>query len=346
MSNELRPTLSEIMSRIQADAEARLDADELRRSDVQVLLRVLAGASHSIYGHLDWIKDQLFTDTCVAEYLERKASLFGLARIQAAKSSGTVQFSWESQVSIPAGTVLQNPSGWQYETTSDADSSGYATVRSMVGGSDYDLAVDETLSMVSPVTGVSGATVTTAIEGGTDGETDDELRERVLACTRNPPRQGTEEDFVAWAKEVAGVTRAWCYPKELGDGTVTVRFCTDGLTTNGIPTATKVAEVQEYIEAKCNCLCELYVEAPVAYSVDFDISITPDSTTTRAYAEEALSDLLKSEGEPGGTIYLSHVNAALSAVTGEEDHTVTTPAADIVMGTGYLPVLGTVTWAS
>jgi len=346
MSNSLRPTISEIMARIQADAESRLDADELRRSDVNVLLRVLAGVSHSLYSHIDWVKDQIFTDTCTEEFLERKASLFGLSRIQATKSSGTVQFDWEAETSIPTGTILQTSNGYQYETTSAADSSGYATVRAVVAGTGYELAVDESLSLVNPLTGVNSATVTTAIEGGADAETDDELRERVLACTRNPPRQGTASDYVAWAKEVAGVTRAWCYPQELGTGTVTVRFCTDDLTTNGIPTAAKVQEVQEYIEAKCSVLCELTVVAPIAQTVDFELSITPDNTTIREYAEEALDALLKSEGEPGGTIYLSHVNAALSAVTGEEDHTITTPSTDIAMSTGYLPVLGTVTWAS
>lgn len=346
MASELRPSLSEIMTRIQNDAQSRLSSDELRRSDVQVLLRVLAGVSHSLYSHIDWVKDQLFTDTCDEEFLERKASLFGLSRIKATKSSGTVQFLWQSAVSIPVGTILQTSDGNQYETTSAADSSGHATVRAVTAGADYEVAIGETLSLVSPVTGVSGATVTGAIEGGADAETDDELRERVLSCTRNPPRQGTAEDYVAWAKEVAGVTRAWCYPQELGQGTVTVRFCTDDLTPNGIPTATKVQEVQDYIDAKCSVLCELYVEAPIAQTVDFDLSITPDNTTVRQYAEEALASLLKAEGQPGGTIYLSHVNATLSAVTGETDHTVNTPSSDIVMSTGYLPVMGTVTWPS
>ena len=45
----LRPTLSEIIRRIENDAKARLTEEELRRSDVKVLLRVLAGASHGMY---------------------------------------------------------------------------------------------------------------------------------------------------------------------------------------------------------------------------------------------------------------------------------------------------------
>jgi len=344
MSNSLRPSLSEIMTRIQSDAQSRLSADELRRSDIQVMLRVLAGVSHSIYSHIDWVKDQLFTDTCTEEFLERKASLFGLSRIKATKSSGIVKFEWGAPVSIPLGTILQDASGYQYETTSAADASGYATVRSVIGGSAYTCAVDETLSLVNPITSVTSAIVTSAIDGGVDAESDDELRERVLFFTRNPPRQGTANDYVSWAKEVAGVTRAWCYPKELGSGTVTVRFCTDELTEHGIPTPTKVQEVKEYIEAKCSVLCELYVEAPIAQPIDFELSITPDNTTVRSAAEEALSDLLKSEGVPGGTIYLSHINAALSAVSGETDHVITSPNADIVLSTGYLPVLGSVTW--
>ena len=38
---------------------------------------------------------------------------------------------------------------------------------------------------------------------------------------------GDNDDYVAWATEVPGVTRAWCSPNGMGAGTVVVRFVRD-----------------------------------------------------------------------------------------------------------------------
>jgi uncharacterized phage protein gp47/JayE len=57
-----------------------------------------------------------------------------------------------------------------------------------------------------------------------------------------------------------------------------------------------------------------------------------------------LTDLFVREGSPGGTILLSHIREAISQATGETDHILTVPAANVVLGAGAIPVLGTVTW--
>jgi uncharacterized phage protein gp47/JayE len=62
---------------------------------------------------------------------------------------------------------------------------------------------------------------------GSDIESIPDLRARLLERIQNPPSGGAAEDYVAWALEVPGVTRAWVYPKEMGAGTVTVRFVRD-----------------------------------------------------------------------------------------------------------------------
>jgi uncharacterized phage protein gp47/JayE len=73
------------------------------------------------------------------------------------------------------------------------------------------------------------------LTGGTDQETDDELRLRVLTRIRQPPMGGDADDYVAWALAVPGVTRAWCSPLEMGIGTVTVRVMCDDLRATGDP---------------------------------------------------------------------------------------------------------------
>ena len=81
------------------------------------------------------------------------------------------------------------------------------------------------------------------LDGGTDEETDEELRARVLRRIRQPPMGGDAYDYVAWALAVPGVTRAWCSPLEMGIGTVTVRFMMDDLRADndGFPIADDIA---------------------------------------------------------------------------------------------------------
>ena len=91
-------------------------------------------------------------------------------------------------------------------------------------GSMTNLEVGDKLIIVTQVTGVDPTATITEMVGGTDQETDDELRVRVLERIQKPPMGGDADDYVQWALSFPGVTRAWCSPKEMGLGTVTVRF--------------------------------------------------------------------------------------------------------------------------
>lgn len=345
MTTSIRPSLSDIVTRIQNDAQARLTQEELSRSDLNVFIRVIAGASHSIYQALDYYKDQLFSDSAEVSFLERRASIFNIARKSAVRATGAVTFEfYNDAVDIPVGTLLKSSSGYQYKTTQSPTSAGIAPVRAVIAGSVYNLSVDEVLSLVNSIEGVKQATVSTEINGGTDAETDEELRARVLARTQEPPRQGTKADYVAWALEVEGVGYAWCYPKEMGDGTVTIRI----LDTNGdFPDSDLIAKCKAHIVSKCSILATVYVVSPIEQKCNIKLSITPDTLAIRQAAETALKQLFKKETVPGGTIYLSHINACLSSVADEEDHVITSPTSDFVAtSASYLLTLGTVTWQS
>ena len=338
----LRPTLSEIVARIENDAKARLTEEELRRSDVKVLLRVLAGASHGMYTAIAYGIKQMFTDSAEGKYLERKGSLFNIQKRAATTAKGSVTFTWNQATDVPIGTLLQSASGYQYETVSSPTAEGVAEVEAVNSGSDFNLVAESVLSLVNPIAGITEATVTTAIEGGEDAETEDAYRERVMEHTRTPPRQGTKEDYVMWAKEVPGVGYAWCYPRECEENSVTIRILdTDG----NLPDEDLVERTQAYLESKNNALAIVHVVAPLEQKVNFTLKISPDSLALRSAAEAAIKDLFKREAIPGNTIYLSHMNAVLSAVSGEEDHVIVAPTANAVAtDDSYLLTVGEFTW--
>jgi uncharacterized phage protein gp47/JayE len=342
-----RPSLSALITRVRSDLLARLStADILRRADYEVYARVLAGIAHGLYGFLGWVADQLFPDTAESEYLDRWGSIWGVSRKPAAVATGSAIFTIQTGAVIPSGTLLQALDGVQYQTTSAATVSGAtatAPVSAVVAAAAGNREAGQTLTLVSPIAGVQPAALASALSGGADIETDDALRARLLTRIRQLPQGGSAADFVTWALEVPGVTRAWCTAGETGPGSVTVRFVRDD-DASLIPDAGEVATVQAYIDLRRPVTAALAVAAPVAVPIDFTVHAVPDTTDVRAAIAAELADLLLREASPGGTLLLTHIRAAISAATGEIDHGLTVPSANIVSAVGNLSTMGAITW--
>ena len=343
-----RPTLSDLVTRIGNDIASRLTTDDvLRRADAQVYGRVLAGVAHGLYGFIEWLANQVTYDTAESEYLERWSTIWGVAREAAATAAGSVTFTVSAGAAIPSGTLLQALDGTQYETTEDATvsaPSATAPVVAVTVGAAGNRDAGQRLTLVSPINGVQSTATAGELSGGADVETDDALRARLLSRIQQAPQGGADFDYVTWALEVAGVTRAWCYPNELGLGTVTVRFVRDN-DASLIPSADEVAAVQSYIDALRPVTAQLTVVAPVAVPLNFSIQgLVPATTTVQAAVAAELADLLLREAVPGGTILLSHIRAAISAATDETDYALVSPTENVANATGHISTMGTITW--
>ena len=84
-----RPSLRELISQMQADAEREAGATQLRQSNLRVLPKVFAFAVHGLYAYIDWVVRQLFPDTAEKSFLERQASIQGIYRREATAATGT-----------------------------------------------------------------------------------------------------------------------------------------------------------------------------------------------------------------------------------------------------------------
>ena len=113
-----RPTLEQLITRIKTDLEARLNGGGtvLRRSAVAVFARVIAGASHLLHGHLDFIFEQAFPDTADDNELVRWAAIWGINRIPAEFAAGNVTFTGVNGTNVPALTQVQRSDGVLFET--------------------------------------------------------------------------------------------------------------------------------------------------------------------------------------------------------------------------------------
>jgi uncharacterized phage protein gp47/JayE len=345
-----RPTLLDLINRTRNDIVSRLpDIDILRRHNAEVYARSLSGAAHGLYGFIDWLSRQLIYDTAEGKWLERWASIWGITSKAAASASGSVTFTGSNGAVILSGTALAAYDGVLYETAAEgtiASGSAVVSVAAVSAGIAGNRAAGQTFTLQAPISGVSASAVAGAMAGGADIENDDSLRSRLLTRIKQPPQGGSGADYVAWALEVPGVTRAWIYPLELGAGTVTVRFMMDGAYADGIPLVGDAAAVAAHIDPKRPVTAAVTVVAPVAVPLDFTITgLSPSTVAVKAAITLALADLIAREAIPGGTIYLSHIREAISGAAGEIDHVLTAPAANVTNTTGNISTMGAITWA-
>lgn len=347
-----RPTLAGIIDRVLADIGSRVvgvDGAVLRRSLLGIIGTAEAGAAHQLYGYIDWVARQAIPDTAEAEWLERWAAIWAITRKVATFAAGSLTFTGVSGSLIADGTLVQRQDGMQYATQGAATlAAGVAVVavRAVTAGEGGNTSAGIKLALLSPIAGVQSAVTVAAggIAGGDDVESDPRLLARLLLRIQNPPQGGAAADYVQWALLVPDVTRVWVYPKEMGAGTVTVRFVTDDDPAGVIPQAGKVVEVQAKIDTLRPVTAEVFVVAPIAAPLPLTIKLAPNSAAVQAAVQAELLDLLRRDAQPGQTILLSRIREAVSIATGETNNQVVTPTADVTCAPGYMATLGAITW--
>ncbi|MEM7308915.1 MAG: baseplate J/gp47 family protein [Planctomycetota bacterium] len=346
-----RPLLADLKAQAKQEVASRLSLGALLpRSPLGALAVVQAGQAHMLHGHLAFLALQLFPDTAEGPYLERLAGTWKVTRKPATFAAGAVDLTGTAGATAPAGTKLVRADGVEYELDAavvlagPGAGTGQLTASTAGELGEADAGVELTLS--SPIAGVSStATVGTGgLGGGEDEESDDDLRARLLQRIQNVPEGGSAADYVRWALEVAGITRAWTLPGHFGAGTVGVMVVEDD-ETDILPDAAKLAEVQAYLEERRPVTAAVTAFAPTLVNLDPEIQLTPSNATVQEAVESALRDLILLEAKPGGTLALSRITEAISNAEGETDHTLVSPTAAVTVEAGQLLTLGTVTWS-
>ena len=363
-----RPTLSKLKALVLADIQSKLPGSDpfLRFSNLNIIGIVQAVLSNAHYGYLDWIAKQAVPYTAEDEYLYAWGALKNVIPIAAAKSTnGEITFPGSDGSIIEAGATITRSDGTTYTVTAEATvSSGTVVVgaRADDAGDAGNAVIGTSMTLDVGVEGVqSTGTVTKAFTNGADAETLTSYRTRMLQVYANPPQGGAKSDYVEWALQIAGVTRAWCNPNGFGAGTVVVYTMfdvqesahngypqgTDGVAadeTRGVTATGDQLTVADYIFSLRPVTALVYSVCPLQQAVNFTITgIT--TSTLQTIVTEAIADLFKQSGDPtGATIPIAAVWSAIASASGLSDFIVNSPIADIITTVGYLPVIGEVTF--
>jgi uncharacterized phage protein gp47/JayE len=385
-----RPTLSTLRQQTAADiAAAQPGADPLLRfSNLGVLGQVLAAGLNGLYGYLDWIAKNAVPFTAVGEFLAGWGALKGLGYKAATQGAFTVTFPAAAGTSIPINTAISRGDGAQFLTTALASVSAgviISPVQAVVAGAAGATAPGTVMTLAAPIAGVTSSGVAGAATAvGADVETEPAFRARVLAAFASPAQGGAAADYVSWALQATGVTRAWVAPLGNGAGTVIVYFMMDLVESafGGFPQGTNGVATLETRDtaatgdqlALANFIYPLrpvtalvYADAPGANAIAMTLNGGAGwSTATKAAVQAAITAVLVSLGSPGGVylpggatsgiINLSAIETAIAGVAGTAGFVITavscshgtvSPGGDgnIASSTGYLPTLGTVTFS-
>lgn len=355
-----RPTLAELVTRISGDLESRLPGEDasVPFTDLYVLARVIAGGVHLVHGFAEQGARNVIVDASTGAILTRHGDIWGIPALAASFATGDLSFTATGVGTVPLGAEFaRRADGLTYEALAAVPFvAGPVTigVRAQVAGAAGNAVAGVIVDSVQPIMNlVSEGTVLADIIDGGDAETEDAHRARILERIRGARGAGsTADDYVVETRRVSTVDRVFVTPNELGAGTVGVRFtvvATSGLASDAIPGGAKVTEVQTALDAFRPVTAQVTVVGLVAEIQPFTIAITPDTPAIRTAVEAELNALFIRDGSPaaavgGGTVPNSKIREAISRAEGEDFHTLTVPAGDIVVGANGFPTVGVITF--
>lgn len=259
------PNLTEIKDTIANDFKTKLNLSESNlRYVLDAMDSVLAAQFKLVYLYLSDIQNNIFPDTANIESeggtLERLGRIY-LNRNPRPATSGIFKLS----VTGTAGAVLRNSLTFKSNENSknpnqlyvlDAEyiltgSSDEIEVRSLGGGLDFELNVNDELTITEPVIGVNSlVTVLEVIDAPLASEDIEVYRQNILDAIQLEPQGGSKTDYRLWANDAQGVRKVYPYVKNGDAGTVQVyvESVLPGEDGNGIPSNALMNDVEDVIE--------------------------------------------------------------------------------------------------
>ncbi|SCM73345.1 Baseplate J-like protein [uncultured Pleomorphomonas sp.] len=337
-----------------------------KKNTLVVLAKSWGLVLFDVHQRIEWTFRQIFASTADEDVLEKIHGYEeNVVRKAASRATGTIAGTADAGESFAAGVrFLSGSLGYVSTAAATADGAGAISfsVRAEVSGASSNLDTGASLTLADPGSYLTlGTEFTTAagVAGGTDRESLDDYRARILDRKRRPPQGGALSDYEQWAMEVSGVAAAWAARTVNSPGTVTIWVVMDGRE-DGIPTEDDVAVVQAYIDDLRRIGTDISVVAPVPQAVDITVTgLTPNTESVRSAIADELAALFAPDADgasprgrmrPGTadedfTLSRSWIGEAVSQAVGEKRHVLTAPAADLTFAAGQYPVLGTITYA-
>lgn len=344
-------TIDEIYRELLAAFAERAGFTPEEGCDLSVRLYAAAAQLQALDIQAAWVLDQSFPQTAQGVYLDRHGVMRGLERTAATRAVGTLRFSVRTapamDMTIPAGTVCMTAAETRFRTTAAAVLAAGtlyadAPAEAVENGSGGNAVPGAVCILTACPVAVTGCTNPAAFTGGSDRESDESLRGRILESYRRLPNGANAAWYERSAMAHAGVAAARAVGRARGIGTVDVYVATEA----GLPPADLLAAIQGDLQEKREIAVDVAVRAPAARAVDVAVSLAvregADFQAVRRQAEGVLTGFFSGRllGRP---VLLAELGSRLYALEGVENYRIASPAADLPADDTVLPVLGRLT---
>jgi uncharacterized phage protein gp47/JayE len=252
-------------------------------------------------------------------------------------------------------TVAGSPSSPATGTITVSSDSGTVVLVSTEFGQDTNQLAGTEITLSTPIAGVDNITRVqfTEIGGGTDLESDADLRVRVIERYANPVSTFNVAAIEKQVKEIAGITRVFVEEITPAVGDVTVYFTRDN-DADIIPSAGEVTTAKDkLLEIKPAHVAEadVIVAAPVALPVDFTFStLTPNTSSMQAAVTANLESLFRNDTIVSENLQAVAYESAIFQTIDPNNgaplsaFTLSAPTGDVIVASGELPTLGNITY--
>lgn len=206
-----------------------------------------------VYNKLEDIFPELFPWSCTKEpYLSMHLQTFGLIRRKAVKAKGKITITGKVGVILSPGIIVISRLGIKYVTVENGiiGSNGEATVsiECQQAGIIGNCGIGDITTFEIANTDIYGVTNKEKLENGADIESVEIAKERMHEKASMPAHSGNKNNYILWAKSVAGVgkVRVWGAGEKTGVNAGQVEVMISNYS-YGIADENLVRNVQNYI---------------------------------------------------------------------------------------------------
>ena len=322
-----------------------------RCGDTDIKLRLLAGELYSLCTNIEWLKKQMFPTTASGSQLDLHAEQRGLTRLPGSKATGLIIFSLnmplDHDLLIPQGTVCTTADGSvnfitsQNGTISAGTTSTYISSEAQFSGKQYNVAPGAVKSVVTSFSVGLSVQNSTPFSSGTDDESDDELRARIISHMKNISNGINKQYYIDLARSLDGV-----YSAQVTENTNTHAVTVYVADRGGRTTDAVLAQAAALINSNRPLGLNIQVSHPQVMNCEVTVSIKPADNYTFTQAQnnvtEAIEDMFD-DLEVGQGITLARLGSVIIGAEGVANYSFGSSMADKPANDGFLWYKGTVT---
>lgn len=322
-------------------------------NDTSIKLQIFAQFYQEILDKIDYIKLQMFPTSATGEYLAKHGELKGIIKKDATKSEGYVTFypveSRVSSITIPVGTLCTCSLAPEliYETLEEvtiksSDASATSRITSVNSGYETTVATGYIDVLVNPIDGIDRITNLYKTDGGSDSESDEQYRKRVIESYSKFSTGGNLNYYEQIAKTDPNI---WYASANFEEGSpnkinIYVQNATQNISDDAL--ADIRAVIEEYREVGMEVAVQSATSVYFLYNISVRVSNLANKTLFYTKINDAFYDTMRCFGIGEYPSQLQ-ISKALSEIEGLNDVIFTTSNNPVSVGADQIPVFGSVT---